>query len=296
MKRTVLLALSLIALAGLTAALLHQREGRRAAEADVAAARAAGDSLRGRYAAAVGAIVEIQDSLAAILPSESDVLDLSRDVEQDLERGSPLTLPRKEQVLRSISDLNAGIESSKALIRRLEERLNASQIRIEGLERLVENLKQTVGERERTILALRDRVDSLATRVVTLEQDVAASEKRIREHRETIRDRERELSTVYYAVGNRASLIRLGLLRETGGFIGFRKRVELTGDFDPSSFEILDTASEQVLRIAGRKPRVLTPQSRASYELVALDPDWSELRIRDPLEFRRVRYLVVQVD
>ena len=41
---------------------------------------------------------------------------------------------------------------------------------------------------------------------------------------------------------------------------------------------------------------VLTAQAQSSYTIVSSSPDWHELRITDPEEFRKVRYLVVQVE
>ena len=292
MKRGVVIGVLAVLLVSLGVAVLMSERRVRDTQVLYTSTKAAEDSIRARYESAVDAFAEIQDSLAAILPSESDVMHLSR----DLEGGSPMTEPRRERVLHQIKDLNASIQNSKAIIRRLEQRLQESGTRLAGLERLVENLKRSVGEREAMIEFLTVRVDSLRVRVTHLETDVAAGEERIREHQETIKERERELSTIYYVVGTRETLKRLGVVQETGGLIGLGKTPQLTGKLDPTLFTPFDTDAVSTLRVAGRKPAVLTAQNRSSYQIVSLSPEWSELRISDPREFRKVRYLVVQVD
>jgi hypothetical protein len=292
MKRSVLLVVAAVAAVALLVAFLQERKHHQATQVEFATSRAAADSVRQSYEAAVDAIVEIQDSLTAIMPTEAQVMQVSR----GLEGGENLNRTQHEQVLQRISDLKASIQAGKQLIRRLEDRLGESQKRIEGLEKLVENLKMMVEEREQTITMLFARVDSLRFRVGDLEQDVAEGEQKIAEQEEVIEARERELATIHYIIGTKKTLKSLGVVQDSGGFLGLGKSSQLSGTFDESKFRPLDTATSNVLHIAGKKPEVLTGQNKSSYRLVPVAPDRSELRITDPNEFRKVRYLVVQVE
>lgn len=290
MKRALLLAIGVAAILVLAVLLLTTQRAHRSTKAEYASAVAAEDSIRGRYEAAVEAIVQIQDSLTAILPSESQVLDLSRDIETD----SPVTRTRKDQVLTTIADLNASIESSKRMIRRLESRLKESGVRIEGLERLLTNLKETVARREATIRTLAGRVDSLKVRVTVLEGDVAEGQRRIEGQAQVIEEKNKELSTIYYVVGMRKDLKRLGLIRETGGLIGLGRSSRVSGDINPAVFTPVDTDRRTVIQVPGKEPEVLTGQNKASYALVPISKQWHELHITQPREFRKVRYLVIE--
>jgi hypothetical protein len=290
MARRILIVLGALVLIGLAVTLVLVNRRYEATKVKYADTRASEDSLRTHYEAALGAITEIQDSLSAIMPSESQVLDLSRDIESR----TPLTETRREQVLRTISDLNSSIESSKGMIRRLEKRLKDSQVKIQGLERLVNNLKQMVAEREKAVRLLTGKVDSLKVQVAVLQSDVAAGKETIQEKERIIGDRNRELSTIYYVIGSRKDLKRLGLVRETGGVIGLGRTPRLSGDFDPQVFTPLDTDRQTQIQIPGQNPIVLTAQSASSYELRPLSKDWYELHILKPEEFRKVRYLVIE--
>jgi predicted RNase H-like nuclease (RuvC/YqgF family) len=292
MKRRVVLVAVIVVALGLLVALLTERSEHRTTQRLYATTQAAEDSLRRSYESAVTAIVEIQDSLSAIMPSEAQVIHLT----QGLETGGTVNRARRDQVMQRISDLHASIESSKQMIRRLEERLKDREGKIAGLERLIENLKKTVALREEMITALSARVDSLRTRVGVLESDVAEGHRQIREQAETIEARDRELSTVYYVVSSHAGLKRLGVVRDEGGVLGLGRTSKLSGDMDPNVFTPFDTDTETTLKIHGEKVVVLSGQDRASYQLVQLSEDWAELRITNPSEFRKVRYLVVQVN
>ena len=292
MRRTaVLLGITVVAI-GLLIALLNERHEHETTQLLYVQTRTAEDSLRHSYETAVDAIVQIQDSLAAIMPSEAQVMHLT----QGLETGGTLNRARRDQVMQRISDLHASIRSSKEMIRRLEERLKDSEGKIAGLEKLVTNLKLMVAQREEMIAALSGRIDSLRTRVGELEVDVAEGQQQIAAQAQVIEERDRELSTVYYVVSSHENLKRLGVVRDEGGVLGIGRTTRLSGQMDQSVFTPFDTDALTTLKIAGRKPLVLSGQDRASFELVNLSTDWTELRITNPEEFRKVRYLVVQVD
>jgi hypothetical protein len=290
-RRAVLLGFTLVAV-GLLIALLNEQHKHETTRRLYVETRTSEDSLRRSYESAVDAIVDIQDSLAAIIPSEAQVMHLT----QGLETGGTINRARRDQVMQRISDLHASIRSSKEMIRRLEERLKDREGKIVGLERMIENLKLMVAQREEMVSVLTARIDSLRTRVGELETDVAQGRQQIEEQAQVIVDRNRELSTVYYVVSSHENLKRLGVVRDEGGVLGLGRTTRLSGQMDPSVFTPFDTNALTTLKIAGRKPVILSGQDRASYELVSVSPDWTELRITNPEEFRKVRYLVVQVD
>ena len=187
----------------------------------------AGDSLRTRFDAALVSIAEIQDSLTAILPSESAVLNVS----QDVERGGPLTASRKDQVLRTISDLNESISRSKEMIKRLEETLKERDVRVASLERMVANLKRTVSDREKMIATLTERVEALEGQVTTLRADVASGRQQIAEQEQVIENKRREISTIYYLAETKKKLKELGVVRDSGGLIGIGKSTRSPASF-----------------------------------------------------------------
>jgi chromosome segregation ATPase len=259
-------------------------------EGQYVSAVATGDSLRTNFDLALSSIAEIQDSLTAILPTESQVMTMSEDVER-----SPLTASRKDQVLRSISDLQGSIERSKEMIRALEQRLEERDVQVANLERVITGLKRTVADREQMIASLNERVGSLEVEVVGLKEDVAEGQATIRTQEQTIEEKRREISTVYYVVDSNKNLKEAGVVKNSGGVIGIGKTPKLTGEFPRQVFDPIDTDMSRTILIAGDDPKVLSGQSATSYQIVPVSEDQSELRITNPEEFRKVRYLVIQV-
>jgi chromosome segregation ATPase len=291
MKRTVWISLAAIAVVGLSAWVYTLSKEKKAVEGQYVAAVATGDSLRTSFDVALSSIAEIQDSLTAILPSESSVMRMSDQVET----GGPLTASRKDQVLRSISDLQGSIQRSKEMIASLETRLGEQDVKIASLEKIITGLKRTVSDREKMIAGLNNRVESLTVEVTNLKTDVAAGQAQIQTQQQVIEDKRREISTVYYVVDTKSNLKDAGVVKSTGGVIGIGKSTRLTGQFPQQVFQPVDTDMQTTIQLDGKKPVVLSGQSSASYEIVPVSETVSQLRIVNPEEFRKVRYLVVQV-
>ena len=291
MKKTVLISLAAIVVVGLAAWVFTLDREKTAVEGQYTRAVASGDSLRSSFDLALSSIAEIQDSLTSILPSESSVLDMSNDVE----KGGALTATRKDQVLRSISDLQGSIQRSKEMISALEQRLDEKDVKVAALQKIITGLKRTVSDREEMIATLNGRVQSLEVEVTQLQANVADGQAQIQTQQQVIEEKRREISTVYYLVDTNKNLKDAGVVRNSGGVIGIGKSAKLTGQFPSSLFSTLDTDMQTSFRVTGKKPVVLSGQSSTSYQIVPVSEALSEIRITNPEEFRKVRYLVIQV-
>ena len=83
-----------------------------------------------------------------------------------------------------------------------------------------------------------------------------------------------------------------GIVVAKGGVLGLGKTLELSGNYDESRFTTLDTDAETVVRAPSAKVQVLSPQPTSSYEL-RIEGDQVELHILDPVEFRKIKHLVI---
>ncbi|HEX7881030.1 MAG TPA: hypothetical protein VF720_16590 [Candidatus Eisenbacteria bacterium] len=291
MKKAVWISLAAVVVLGMSAWVYTLSKEKKTVEGQYAQAVVTGDSLRTSFDVALSSIAEIQDSLLAILPSESSVMHMSDQVET----GGPMTASRKDQVLRSISDLQGSIQRSKEMIAGLESRLGEQDVKIGSLEKIISGLKRTVSDREHMIAGLNNKVESLTVEVTNLKTDVAAGQAQIATQQQVIEDKRREISTVYYVVDTKDNLKDAGVVKSTGGVIGIGKSTKLTGQFPQQVFARVDTDMQTTIPLSGKKPVVLSGQSATSYEIVPVNEQMSELRIVNPEEFRKVRYLVVQV-
>src|SRR5262249_11378841 len=125
-----------------------------------------------------------------------------------------------------------------------------------------------------------------------LTSQVAEAQDTVRAREQQIEDKRRELATIYYAVGNKHSLTTSGLVVAKGGVLGLGKTLEPSDHMNPSLFTPLDTDHDRVIHVGTAKAQVLTSQPASSYEL-RLVAGKLELHILDPVQFRRVRHVVI---
>jgi len=283
MRRTVGFALAFISVLLMGATVVSYSKYRKSVAA-YAQATANEESTRLRYERAVGEIVMIQDSLSAIVLGDGAARFVPARPLDELQ--PPGTL--HDNVLSRIATLKASVERTKEQIEELDAGLKRSGVRVAGLERMVAGLRRSVAEKEQHIAQLATQVDTLETRVAGLSTEVE-------DQQLVLVERQRELATVFYAMGTKKDLTRSGVVAAKGGVLGFGKTLEPSGNVNESVFTVLDTDQENVIRIPSDKARVLSAQPVSSYLLQPVGKDAVELRILDPKEFRKIKHLVILV-
>jgi len=291
MKKSVAIIMSLVLIA-LAAAVAYLYTQKQQLTAQYQETRLAEEAVRNQFGAALQSIAEIQDSLSVMLPAEERLSHLS----QSAETGSPLTQTQKEQMLGTITDLKQSVNNTKLKIEELEKSLASNQKEMASLRRVIDNLKKSVAEREATIQKLTTEVASLQGTVAGLQTDVQRGQEKITEQQGVIDTKTKELGLVYYLIGTKDDLKQKGIITEKGGFIGIGKTPLLTADFKDSDFTAIDTNMTTEIPLWGVKPVVLSTQNKASYELQLLADQKSKLLIKDPVEFRKVKYVVIMVE
>jgi predicted nucleic acid-binding Zn-ribbon protein len=243
-----------------------------------------------RYAKTIDAIAEIQDSLSAIAVGDTNVSMLSR-----MGSEQQISGPDKSEALDRIAVLRSSILRNKERIRQLESSLKASGGKVAGLQRMLKNLKASVAEKEQLVADLSTRVDSLQTQVAGLSTEVEQSHETIAQREQTIEEKRRELATVFYVVGNKKELQDKGAVIAKGGLLGVGKTLLPAPVPNPGAFNALDTDQETTIDLGAAKAQVITAQPSDSYELVLVDGKM-QLHILNPVEFRKVRQLVVMTN
>ncbi len=246
------------------------------------------ESARSQYADAFSAIAEIQDSLNAIAIGDRGLPMVS----DGLRAEQRLTQPNKREALERIAMLNAGVERTKEKIRRLEGTLHRKNLRLDGLEKLIATLKRDLSGKEMLIAQLSGSVDSLQTEVTGLQGTVVANQTAMRVQEQTIEEKRHELATVEVIVGTKKDLTSSGVITARGGALGLGRTLVLSGRFDQGRSTPLDTDQETIVRVPAAKVEILSPQPASSFTVQAVGGQ-TEIRILDPMEFRKVRHLVI---
>lgn len=274
------LIVAVVALAGVCAVLFSQNQqtARR-----LAATETAEGEIRDRYGATIEAIAEIQDSLSALALEETGAR---------LAPAGERTAANTEDALARIAALRSSIDASKARINKLEADLKASGDKSAGLSKLIVNLRRSVSEKEQQVAMLSSRVDSLNTEVSGLTVAVAQKDDTLKTRTVQLEQKRRDIATIWYVMGTKEELEDAGVIETKGGVLGIGKTVVPSPNPNAGVFMGLDTDRLDVIHIPYAKAKVVSAQPVNSYELRALDGAM-ELKILDPVEFRRIRQVVI---
>ena len=283
MRRNAVVVLAIISALLLGATAVSYSKYKKS-EAEYAKATADQESMRLRYDQAVGEIVAIQDSLNAIVLDE-------KVANADVEFQHPPTL--SDNVLGRIAALKAATQRTKARIEDLDHRVKRSGVKIAGMEKMIANLRKSVADREERIAQLGTQVDTLQTQVAGLSVEVEGKQQEIVQKDQELTAKQQELATIFYAMGTKKELTQTGLVEAKGGVLGVGKSLKLSGKFNESAFNSLNTDQETVIRIPAEKVQILSAQPVSSYALQTVGKDMVELRIINPTEFRKVKHLVI---
>jgi hypothetical protein len=287
MRRPVVIILVIVGLA-LVAGLVVMFQRYTQVSSDYRDMKSAEESVRSQYAQAFDVIAEIQDSLSTVALSDSSVRMLAR-AARDEQKATDV---RRNEALERISLINASIERSKERIRKLEDNVRRSGVRIVGMERMLTTLKESLAAKEQLVTVLTGRVDTLTTQVSDLTTTVAQTQDTLRIRDLTIEQKQRDLATVFYIIGSKKMLTDAGVVAARGGLLGIGKTLLQTGKLDESRFTTIDTDRQRVIHTGAARVEVLSAQPVASYTLQLVDAK-VDLQITNPAEFRKVKHLVV---
>ena len=244
-----------------------------------------------RYARALDAIAEIQDSLNGIAAVELPLPSAHRPSAFSEQR----TGESSRTALSRIAEIGSLVQRSKHRIAQLEATLNRSTFEFAAVKRLLESAKRSASQKELLVRQLRARVRSLDTRVDGLESEVERRHAIIQARDQTIEEKRRELGTIYFVMGTKRALRAQGLIVAKGGVLGVGKTMQPSSIADDRLFTMLDTDRESTLTVPSPKARVLSAQPASSYSLLA-EGDNMVLHIRNPRSFREVRQLVIMTE
>ncbi len=264
--------------------------------------------LEGYYNQTTGAILEIQDSLEAINTKEMMIHMIATNPEI----GDSAAISERDKILNSIQNIDNYIQQNKIKLDKLEKEMQRKTLRISGMGKLINKLKKQIADKEAMIIELRNQVDSL-TQTIRNEREKALQEIAVREdtiteqgstinaQNETI-DQQTEminkqndlLNTVYYAIGVKKQLIDSGYLDKGGIFT----KAKMNTSFNSEKMLSINVAKESDISISAglKKIKILTAQNTNSYILKPESANVTILKITNPEEFRKIKYLLIQLD
>ncbi|NTU58223.1 MAG: hypothetical protein HGB00_04800 [Chlorobiaceae bacterium] len=234
-------------------------------------------------------LVQVQKNLGRIRQKEAVVVRLSSDVEGRKQQTSEQI---GREIYSNIRFIDSTLSASKNLVSRLEKENRDSKYRVEALDRMTVDLKGDIESKGREVNAMKGEISKLNSQISKLMSTVDVMD-------EVISDQEDQMSTAYYITGTADQLAAKGILAPQGTFSRlFRSAPVLANDFDTKTFKQIDISETRDLFLDKpvRNVHILTPHTRASYDLVGGKTS-ALLLIKDEGEFwRKSRCLIIVFD
>ncbi len=244
------------------------------------------DEQRQHVESMMAILLQVQKNLGRIRQKEAVVERLSSDIEGGQEVSADKI---GKQIYGNIRYLDSTLTASQALVSKLETENRSSNYKVEALDRLTRELKGDLAARSLEIASMKSEISKLNREVSRLSSTVDVMD-------EVINDQEVRMSRAYYIIGTVEQLTRKGILVRTGPLAKFFNATPVVAsDFDTRSFRQIDMTETRDIFLD--KPvstiHILTPHSKASYELVG-GKSSALLMIKDADEFwRKSRCLII---
>lgn len=223
---------------------------------------------------------EIQDNLNAIKEKEK-VLNLNGSKGDVKNKGNQI----KEDI-QAIYDLMA---LNKNKMGALSEKLKQSNLKLSGLEKMIENLQNSLVLKEEEIETLKAKLESLNVELANLNTNYKVVEGESAAKTEA-------LNTAYYTIGTTKELQEKKIIAKEGGFIGIGKSTKVSSDFNKDLFVKINIEQIKSINIGAKKIKLLTTHPVSSYKLIGTKPI-ERIEITNVAEFWAAsKYLVIVIE
>lgn len=223
---------------------------------------------------------EIQENLNAIKEKEKIVANASS--KGDVKNKSN----QIKEDIQAIYDLMA---KNKNRISSLSEKLKQSNLKLAGMEKMIENLQNTITLKDEEIAELKNRMEGLNIELANLNTNYKAVESESALKTDM-------LNTAYYTIGTKKELEEKKITTKEGGFIGLGKSTKVTDDFNKEYFTKINIEQTTSINIGAKRVKLLSNHPKNSYKLVGEKPV-EKIEILNAKEFWDAsKYLVIVIE
>ncbi len=223
---------------------------------------------------------EIQENLNAIKEKEKVVTNLS--TKGDVKN-------RNSQIKEDIQSIYDLMVKNKSKISSLNEKLKNSNLKLAGMEKMIENLQASIAQKDEEIEVLKAKMEGLNIELANMN----TTNKALSEESAQKTD---ELNTAFYAIGTAAELKEKKVIEKEGGFLGMGKSTKVSADFNREYFTKINIERTQSINIGAKKAKLLSTHPSDSYRLVGVKPV-EKIEILNAKAFwASSKYLVIMIE
>ena len=223
---------------------------------------------------------EIQENLNAI--KEKEKIVSSNSTQGDVKS-------KEDQIKEDIQAIYDLMSENTNRIGSLTQKLKNSNLKLEGLEKMIENLQNSINLKDEEIADLKTRMEGLNIELsnLTTNYQEVETENQVKTN---------EINTAYYAIGTSKELKEKNVISKEGGFIGIGKTTKVKSDFNKEYFTKVNIEQTASINIGSRKAKIITTHPRSSYKIIGEKPV-EKIEITNAKEFWSAsKYLVIIIE
>ncbi|MCH5232819.1 MAG: hypothetical protein J1E78_04200 [Muribaculaceae bacterium] len=214
--------------------------------------------------------------------------------------GNTETIDRRAEVRHNLAAIRERLAANHALLDQMEQKLKASNNKNAVLSKTIEQMKAHIEDQDNRIISLESQLAAANDSISGLNRRITAQEQQIEIQTEAknaafaaYEQADRELNTVYYALGTAKELKENGLLEKK--FLGQTK--VLKGDFNKEYFTEADRRTLTSINTGAKKIKIWSTVPAGSYTEQVNEDKTITLKITDPESFWSISpFLVIQLD
>ncbi len=196
---------------------------------------------------------------------------------------------KEDQIKEDIQAIYDLMGRNKSRINSLSRKLKASNLKLDGMQTMIENLQASLNMKDEEITDLKNKIESLHIELSTLNTDY----KEIQDESEA---KTVVIKTAYYAFGTSKELKEKNIITKEGGFIGLGKTNKLKEDFNKEYFTKVNIDEVTSINIGAKKAKIITTHPSGSYKLIG-EKKVEKIEITNAEEFWSVsKYLVIIIE
>lgn len=256
-----------------------------------------------RLEAEKDSIRNVNEQLNAFLAAVSESIDsilIQEGYIFSVYNGETSVKPSKQQIQDNLDAFEGLLERQRRRISELEDSLSkVDGTEVTKLKNIIRYLNIQMEEKDRMIAGLRSDLSKknadiaqLRSHVSALSEDVSNLQQKSQEQEEALTVQSDMLNEGYVKAGTKKELQAAGLLSSSGLF--GKKKLDVS-NLNPEQFTKIDIREFQELKIAGKKPKILTQMPESSYRFDSHSDGTTTLVITDPLKFWGIsNFLVIE--
>ena len=212
---------------------------------------------------------------------------------------------QKDQMLTDITAIEGQLARDRQDIDDLSARIKQSGVRIASLENVVASLRKEVAQNTQVMADLRSIIEqknevirqaesnlrNTEATLATVQTDLAGTRTELNQTQETLTTTR---NTAFMAIGTRDDLKGLNII-EVEGLI--KKNVDLANELNDAMFTKIDITRDKQFPIAckAKDVKLVPERSASSYLLEETGEGQAVLKITDPDQFWKIKYMAVVV-